>query len=630
MPVAPRRSLALQPDDDGAAAALAVSRLTAGNPDRAAAWFRRAAAIRPFDATYLANLGIVLTMSGRPVAALRHLRRAMALAASQADAIVAFGATLRSAGHLTQAVAWLKRGTAQSPLQPSAHLNLANALQSASKLEQALISYRRAVALKPDTADALYNHGMTQQRRGHHDEALLRYGRALALNSRHARAQNNIGSSLLACGRVPSALKAFRKAIDLLPSYAEAYSNLLFALQYEESLDPAWLKREHVRWESALVRVDARPLPVAPEPDRALRIGFVSGDLGEHVVGRQLVSVVEVFDRQQLRCCFYSTLPRPDSIQSRLKASADVWRDVEAVSDPDLADLIRADGIDVLIDMSGHTAYNRLPVFLRRPAPIQATWLGYPGTTGLSTIDYRIADPWLAPTEREIDYTETVVRLPETYTCYLPITDAGDPGQVPGGNDGRVTFGCFNNPLKVTDRVIDVWARILRRLPASRLVLRYGSLNNAEMRSRLMTGFARRGIAPERLDIVGSVSASEVWDWYRRTDIALDPFPHSGATTTFESLWMGLPVISRLEAAFVGRQTYALLANLGLFDLVAETDDDYVERATAVALDLPRLVEFRQTSRGRLLASPICRPERLARHLERMLRGFWQKHVGRR
>lgn len=617
----------MQPGDDGAAASVAVAHLNAGAPLRAAAWFGRAAAIRPFETTYLANLGIVLNIGGRSTAALPSLKRAIALSAAHPDTLGALGATLRSAGYASTAVAWLERGVILAPLSPSAHLNLANALQSAAKLDRAIVSYRRALALRPGSAETLYNHGMAQQVRGRHEEALCSYDRALCLDRRHARAQNNIGSSFLACGDLPSALAAFRRAVELVPSYAEAHSNLLFALQYEDTLDPKRLKREHMRWETAQARAQARPSLSDPHPERTLRVGFVSGDLGEHVVGRQLVSVIEAFDRRQLHCCFYSTLPRPDSIQARLKAAAVLWRDVEAVSDADLVELIRADGIDILVDMSGHTAYNRLPVFLHRPAPIQATWLGYPGTTGLSTIDYRIADPWLAPADSDGDYTEAVARLPETYTCYLPITEAGDTRPLRRLSGGNVTFGCFNNPAKITDRVIGTWVRLLERLPTARLVLRYGSLGNAAMRSRLETAFAGRGIAPARLEIVGRVSADEVWEWYRRTDIALDPFPHSGATTTFESLWMGLPVITRLEQAFVGRQSYALLANLGLFDLVGETDEDYANRACALARDPDRLIELRENLRKRLMASAICQPARLARHLEQLFRGFWRERI---
>jgi predicted O-linked N-acetylglucosamine transferase (SPINDLY family) len=365
--------------------------------------------------------------------------------------------------------------------------------------------------------------------------------------------------------------------------------------------------------------VDARP--------GSLRLGFVSPDLGKHPVGYFLVQLLENIDRKQHATICYSDRIGKDDLTHRLQSAASQWRDVIGMSDQRLAEQIHADRIGVLFDMAGHTAHNRLLVFARKPAPIQVTWAGYVGTTGLKVMDYLLADRYEVPPGAERHYQERVLRMPEGYVCYDPPIDAPAVASLPALNRGEMTFGCFNNPAKITRQVIDIWARILRRLPGAQLVLKYKGWNDSGVARRFTEMFASQAIDPGRLEFLGNSPHHELLAEYNRIDLALDPFPYCGGLTTCEALWMGVPVLTCPGTTFAGRHSLSHLSNIGLTETIAGDMDEYVELAVSLAGDLPRLAALRASLRQRMAASPLCDGKRFANNFIAMLQDVWEKRV---
>ena len=364
-----------------------------------------------------------------------------------------------------------------------------------------------------------------------------------------------------------------------------------------------------------------------PDTTRCLRIGFVSGDLRQHPVGNFLEAVLASLSSGmsgRLRLYAYSNSSQEDEVSERIKAHCHGWHSAVGQSDESLAQRIREDGIDILIDLSGHTAHNRLPLFAWKPAPVQATWLGYLATTGVSAIDYVIADAWTLPESEEVNFTEKVWRLPESYLCFTPPADSVDVGPLPAIHNGYITFGSFNNLTKMNDSVVALWSRILATIPDSRLYLKSPQLKEDSVQQSVVERFAGHGIDAGRLILEGPVPRTDYLKPFQRVDIALDPFPYPGITTSVENLWMGVPVLTLAGKSFLSRQGIGLLMNAGLPEWIAGDADDYVARAVSHASDVQALSSLRGELRQRVLASPIFDASRFSQHFEAALRGMWQ------
>jgi predicted O-linked N-acetylglucosamine transferase (SPINDLY family) len=358
-----------------------------------------------------------------------------------------------------------------------------------------------------------------------------------------------------------------------------------------------------------------------------LRLGFVSPDLGHHPVGYFLVRVLENLSQKQHETICYSDRIIKDALTHRLQDAATQWRDVIGVSDQRLAEQIRSDRIDILFDLAGHTAHNRLLTFARKPAPIQVTWAGYGGTTGLKAMDYILADRYEIPPELETYYCEKVLRMPDGYVCFDSPDDAPPVGPLPALDRGQVTLGCFNNTAKITSQVIEVWAKILDRLPGARLVFKYKGWNDCGVARRFAEMFAAHAIDPGRLEFLGHSPHAELLAAYHRIDLALDPFPYNGGVTTCEALWMGVPVVTCPGETFASRHSLSHLSNVGLTETIAHDLDEYVELAVSLAGDLPRLAMLRGDLRRRMAASPLCDGKRFATNLMSMLQDVWEQRI---
>lgn len=582
----------------------------------------------PTDAEAHSNLGNMYKALGRYEEAAASHQRAIRLKPDHALAHYNLGIVLRDLGRSAEAVASFRQAIKLKTDFTDAHFNLGIALTDLDRFEEAAASYRQALTLQPKFLGAHCNLGIVLKDMGRYDEAVAACQRLLALKPDDAAAHNNLGNLLKDLGRLDEATAHCREALKLNPDYNEAASNLLFALNYVAGQQPEVLLNEARAYGE---RVAGRVTPYTSWPNtvdagRKLRIGLVSGDLNQHPVGFFMEGVLKALSTQaadRLSLHAYATQARRDALTERLQTCCDSWCVAAGLSDHALAERIRADGIDILVDLSGHTAYNRLPMFALKPAPVQLSWLGYFATTGVAAIDYLLADPWTVPPAHEAHFTEQIWRLPETRMCFTP-PDADVPvAALPAWGKGHITFGCFNNITKLNDEVVALWARVLKAVDGSRLMLKAKQLDEASVKQGLLSRFEAQGIDPSRLTLAGRSPRAEYLAAYGEVDIGLDPFPFTGGTTSAESLWMGVPVLTLDGDRLVSRQGVGLMMNAGLPDWVARDADDYLAKAVAHAANVPALAALRAGLRQQVLASPVFDGARFARHLEAAWQGMW-------
>lgn len=593
---------------------LSVALLSQGKPAFEA--LQQATALLPGDADLASNFGLALTGLGRLDEAAANLRRALALQPGFAVAHLNLGNVLTVQARWDEAAASYRRALQFNPNLLQAHFKLGITLAALGQQEGAAASFRQTLQLKPDHGEAHGGLANALQALGRRDEALAHFQQAVALQPGQALCHSNLAFALKELGRFDEAAASYRRALALEPLNFEARSNLLFMLNYLPA--PAGALDEARQFGTLAAQV-ARPFTrwnCPPEPGRRLRVGLLSADLRNHPVGYFAQSVLAELGRDA-DLVVYANQAHDDEVSITIRGHCRHWHGVRALSDEALAQLIHADAIDVLIDLAGHTAHNRLPVLAWRPAPVCLSWLGYCASTGLDTLDGFVGDPWITPPGAEAQFVEPVLRLPETFLCFTPPALDIAVGPLPVLAQGGITFGCFNKPLKMNDAVVALWARVLQAVPGSRLLVKGGA------QAGLSERFARHGIAPERLLLEGSSPRAEYLAAYNRVDMALDPFPYPGGTTSVEGLWMGVPVLSLRGASALSRQGESLLQNLGLADWVAADEDDYLARAIAHAADLPALAVLRAGLRERLLRSPLCDAPRFAGHFEALLRRAW-------
>ena len=613
------QALAADPRQPEALFQLGRIALQHGDALRAESLFARAIAVLPGIAALHLQHGLALRAGHRPEEALAAFARAAALAPNFAEAHHQVGNVLKSLGRFPEAVAALQDAAQLSPDTAPIWLNLGVALLETGALTEALITFQRAVTLEPGRPETYNILGHTLAALNRNTEARTAFNEALRLRPDYAAAHDNLGRLCKAEGQLAEAVQHFRAALAAQPS-PSTHSNLLLALNYLPNLSPKFVLGEHRGWNdqhAARLRPSVPP-PAQPAAGRRLRIGYLSPDFVHHAVAYFIEPVLAAHDRTRFEIFCYANVRIPDRVTAQLRTHADHWHDIAPLDDNSAADLIRADRLDLLIDLAGHTAHHRLLVFARRPAPVQATWLGYPNTTGLDAIDYRLTDAISDPPgQTEAFYSEKLVRLPGPFSCYCPDEAAPPVNALPATTPGAVTFGCFNNFAKVTPEVIALWARLLGELPGARLLLKSRGLGDLQLIDRVRSVFAAAGVSAHRLFLHGEeLSVRDHLALYHGVDVGLDPFPYNGTTTTCEALWMGVPVITlagRVHAARVGA---SLLTHVGLTECIAQSTDDYVARAVAIAQDLPRLAELRGILRERMRHSPLLDADRFTRTLE--------------
>ena len=598
----------------------------AGRLADAEAVCRRILRVWPSNPEVLHLLSRITRLAGNPLIAEAFARRAIKRQPNAANLYRTLGKTLQDQGKLDEAVASYEHALELDPTLLKAYVNLAAALRERSEPAQADEYLRRVLAISPDNVSAHLQLGLALQDQFQYLAAEVCFQRAVGLEPTNPTARTALAGNHLNQGRVEEAVAGFRHAITLDEGGAEAHSSLLFALHYLPSCSRETLFAEAKRWADrhAVDLGRETPLPTnTPDPERRLRIGYVSGDFHRHPVGYFLEAVLRSHNREEFEIVCYSNQRSVDDLTRRLVEAADASRLLVGIDDQWAAEAIRRDKIDILVDLSGHTGWHRLLLFARRAAPVQVTWIGYFDTTGLSTIDYILLDHHICPPDNERFYTENVVRLPDTYMCYAPQSTL-EVGPLPALTNGYVTFGCFNKLVKMNLEVIAIWARILRALPNSRLCLKDVPFNEPLIRERYARRFAEFGVAAERLIFLGRTPYDEHQLCYRQIDIALDPFPFNGGTTTVEALWMGVPVITLAGDHFVSRMGVSHLNGVGLPELIATSPEDYLRKAEELAQDLSQLSSIRQGLRGRMASSPLCDGPRFTQGLEAAYRTMWR------
>ncbi|MGA2440074.1 MAG: tetratricopeptide repeat protein [Tepidisphaeraceae bacterium] len=654
-----RQAIRLKPDFADAHNSLGIALRAKGQLDEAIASYRLAVRLKPDRAEAHSNLGNALKDKGQLDEAIASYRLAIHVNPDYAEGHANLGNALKDKGQIDEAIAACQQAVRLKPDLAEAHSNLGNALQAKGQLDEAIASFRQAIRLNPDLAEATHhNLGNALTDKGQFDEAIAAYRRAIRIRPDYAEAHNNLGNALKATGQLDDAIASFRQAIrikpdlveahsnlgnalkdigqldeavasyrqamQLRPDYELAHSNLLYTLHFHPDYDAGMIFQEHRRWNqrhAEPLRKFIQPHANNRDPDRQLRIGYISPDLCEHPVGRFLLPLLAAHDPDRFAVFCYSDVQRPDRYTGLLRRHAHQWRDTFGLTAEQAAELIRQDQIDILVDLTMHMAKNRLLVFARKPAPVQATYLAYCSTTGLDAMDYRLTDPHLDPLGmNDAFYREKSIRLPETYWCYPLDEQRPQVSPPPALSSGEVTFGCLNNFCKVSPGALDLWTQLLRATPKSHLIL-FASAGSHRQRVRDL--LEHQGIDPRRLNFVDSVPLPQYFSRYHQIDIGLDPFPCNGGTTTCDALWMGVPVITLMGRTAVGRGGGSVLRNVGLPELVAETPAQYVQIATDLAGDLSRLAELRRTLRPRMLASPLMDGPRFARNIEAAYRQMW-------
>jgi protein O-GlcNAc transferase len=666
-----RQILARQPEDAEALYLLAIITGQKGQMESAVDMTRRAIRANPNLAEAHHSLGVLLQQMGKAAESIAPLRTAMEMKPDYARAHHNLGVGLQALGRHEEAIAALRQAVRIMPGYVKANYNLSTSLEALGRYEEAIEALKQVIRLTPKDADALYSLGWCYGKEGKFDEAATWYRRAISvrpnfpaaltnlgialhtkgqvaqfvdadfregmaafrevarLRPDSASAWANLGSALMKIGEHDEAMRAYEKSIRLDPNIPSTHSAMIYAAQFHPGFDAAKLLAAARRY-AELVE---RPLAgkIAPHANdrtkkRRLKVGYVSPDFCHHPIARFLLPLLQNHDPREVEIFCYSGVTRPDETTHRFKGIG-TYIEVARLPDDQLAQRIRADGIDILVDLSLHMIGNRLATFARKPAPVQVTWLGYVGTTGLRTMDYRLTDAILDPPgEGDANYSEKSVRLPHTYWCYEPYTEEIDVGPLPAAERGLVTFGCFNGYLKVTSGMLELWATLLAELPKSRLVIHSPPDKHLE---RVLERFSRGGVAAGRIEFVGKKSIREYLLGYQGIDIALDPSPYGGGTTTCDALWMGVPTVTLRGRTAVGRGSASILSNVALGDWIAENADQYLAIATQKARDVAALAELRAKLRERMRQSALMNGKQFAADVEAAYRGMWEDWAGR-
>lgn len=599
--------------------------------EEAAECFVEALRLDPRLADAHCNLAELAQARARNEEALEHLRAAAEMQPDGVPARRRLGQLLMDVGRSEEAVRWLREALTLEPEEARSHSELGNALIAAGQLEEGIERMMLAIERDPRDPSTHVNLGFALNESKRFEEARHCFYEALALDPEVVEAYNNLGGVLQLQGELVPAMQAYERAMQLAPDQLYVRSNYLTCLNYHEDADPVSVFEQHCSYSDRLAAMPptTRGLRIAdPEPERRLRIGYVSADFRYHSVAFFIAPILAEHDRKRFEVTCYANVTTPDANTERLKSLCDRWRDIGNLGDAEVAAWIRRDEIDILVDLSGHTVGNRLPVFAGRAAPVQVTYLGYPNTSGLREMDYRIVDAVTDPPgSTEALHSEELVRIEGGFLCFEPM-DTSPEVRAPRTPDSSraVTFASFNELLKVTPGTVAAWCEILERTPGSRLIIKGTTLEDEGTRDRVRARFVERGLAPDRLELVGRTrTLEEHLAWYNKVDIALDTYPYNGTTTTCEALWMGVPVVSRRGRVHASRVGASLLMGLGLEDLVAGDPGAYVDTAVALAADHERRARLRTELRERMRASSLMDASAHTRRVETAYRDMWRR-----
>ncbi len=659
-----RRALEANPDCVEARFELGLALLLSQDALPAEEQFRGVLARSPDHLLALLNLGNALNSMGRFAEAAEFYQRSLDVGEPFPTGFNNLGKALQGLGRLDEAVAAYEKGLelepesallfanlssvfeqmgspermterceatlARNPDSFEGQLNLCIAKRLEGKLDEALAAGKRATQLNVNSAAAHFQLGQTWHDKQRFHEAAICFENTLEADPGFSPAHNSLAGTLNGLGKLDEALRHWKQAIEISPDFDVAHSNRLLCMNYDAGCTREELAEAHRAWGRRVANRPAKKAGVNPATTeerqaKRLRVGYVSADFRGHPVASFAEPIVTSHDPDRIEVTCYSCTPAEDEITARFKASAARWRDVKKLSDDALAQAIRDDEIDILIDLSGHTGGTRLGVFAQKPAPVQVTWIGYPNTTGLATMDWRITDAYADPPGlTESLHTEQLARMPKSFLCFQAPTGTPEPRPVPPNAEGYFTFGAFNNLIKIGPQGVAAWSRILLELPESRLLMKNASLANDRVRARVEGMFAAHGVSADRLQLMGRVSREAHFALFNQIGLHLDPFPYNGTATTFEASWMGVPTLTLAGDRHAARVGVSHNMNLGLPELIGESVDDYVGKAVEFGRDPTRLRDLKVGFRERLQASPLMDHAAATRALECIFHDMWR------
>jgi protein O-GlcNAc transferase len=575
----------------------------------------------------LHQLGLLANEKGDPALAAELISRAILVKPNSAEYYDNLGDAFTNLGKFNESIMARQKAVSLDNKFFRAYFFLGNLLGLMARYDEAISAFHAAHKLKPNDAETLHKLGFAYFSAYMLDESFAAYNQAAALQPNSAAIKMNQGHSWIACGMHKKGMQCFNDAISQGPPVPEYLSARIFAMHYDAAHGPAELLNTARQWDE-LVALPLRPTHRKHTndrtPNRKLRIGYVSPDFRHHVVGQSIERLLRHHNKDQFEIYLYSNTRQTDDVTGKLRAHAHAWREIYRVSDEKSVEMIRADRIDILIDLALHSFGSRLGIFARRPAPVQITYLGYCSTTGLSAMDYRLSDTHVDPPDVEpSDYSERTLRLPRTHLYYQPLNETPDVASLPALAGETITFGCMNKFPKSSSAALDLWARILRESPKSRLILH---ALPGQYLEEVRAHFEQNGVSSQRVEFVGRQNWAQYIQTFSRIDIALDPFPYNGGITSCDAMWMGAPVITLAGRTAVGRVGRSILSNMGLPDLIANSPDEYVRMAIYLSNNINRLSTLRAELRSRLQNSPLHDAKGLMNDIEHALRQAWQNY----
>ena len=654
--------LAKQPDHIDAWLLLSNIYRQQNKLEKTIAAYQQLIKLQPNQVHFWNNLGVLYIQNGQPSKAIATFEQAIKVQPDYAETYSNLGELYREQDQLAAAEKHLQQAIKLKPNYPGAHYNLGNLYHNQDKIEQAIVAYQQAIKIQPDYANAHNNLGSMYHYQGDLERARDCYHQAIQLQPNYAIAYFNLGNVYKDQGKLTLALQAYHRATESQPDYSNAYinlglvyrdcgqmeqslkylyhvsrfdpdhtvahQNLLYYLHYSKQYSPEQIYQEHRRWakhQQNLLPPEQTPYTNQPNSEKKIRLGYISGDFRTHSVAYFLEPILTQHNQEQFTLCCYAKNPCNDETTERFKQLADIWHDINRLDDEEVANLIRKDEIDILVDLSGHTGGNKLLALARKPAPVQVTYLGYPDTTGLDTIDYRFTDSFADPPGKtEQFHSEQLIRLPHGFLCYQPPADTPEVNSLPVLEKGYLTFGSFNNLAKISDRTISCWAKILHAVPHSRLILKTKPLQDEDICDRIYRSFEQEGIDRDRLTLLGWTATTEDhFRLYHQVDLALDTYPYHGTTTTCEAMWMGVPVITLAGQTHVSRVGVSLLSRVGLPELIANSEEEYISKAVSLSQNIPRLKQLRDSLRNKVNQSSLTDGQKITSDLEFAYRQMW-------
>lgn len=631
-----RKAIEINPDNAMGYNNLANAFQEKGAIDEAVLYYLKALSLKPDFAMANNNLAVAYCNMGnicrgkdRLEEAIDSYQRALKANPNIAQAYYGLADIFLVQNLLDEAAACFEKALHFSPPDSKLYTHLGYLFHQKGQFNKAVDFYQKAIEINPESFDAYNNLGSIFRQNGQLEEALAYYQKAIEINPEFTDVYINLGNVCQDRGQITEAEKYYRKAIHLKLDAVLGYSNFLFVLNYDPRYDIKTIFNEHISFAKQYAE------PLYPKtynysndrsPDRRIRIAYLSPDFRRHPIAYFLEPVLSTHNHKDFEIFCYMNSSAQDEITLRMQKYADQWRTISGTPSEKVADLIRDDMIDILIDLAGHTANNRILLFARKPAPVQASWIGYLTTTGLSTMDYKLGDMYTDPlgfTEKY--YTEEIMRLPDSFLCYLPDKNAPEVTSLPSLTAGHITFGSLNKLAKVSKGVISVWSEILNAVPNSKLIMKDFCFIDRATCEQTREQFLQEGITTDRIILETWDPSPKHMETYSRIDMGLDPFPFNGATTTCEALWMGVPVVTLAGDAYHSRSGISLLSNIGLKELVAETHEQYVKIAVQLAVDVDKLQPLRKQLRDMMKESPLMKAPQFTLNLENCYRRMWQK-----